>query len=419
MPQKPPRTTRDAGAESLYPDEHRAAIGVQMGATNAEGPPRSPLESGTVRVIVAPDSLKGSIPARDAARAIAAGWSEVRPDDTLLLTQMADGGEGTLDAVEASHPGAVRHAAIVRGPQARSVRAVWLMLEDGTAVIEMAQSSGLPLVDDLDPTGAHTYGVGETIAAALDAGADRIIVGLGGSASTDGGTGALAALGARFLDAAGQPVALGGAGLEALDRIELDGLRPAPARGVLCLSDVTSPLLGAHGAAAVFGPQKGADPDRVRELDAGLARLAALLGDSGNQPGDGAAGGTSFGLRAVWGAELRPGADEIAALTGLANELTANDFLITGEGKFDHTSLQGKVVGHLLRLADARGAITGIVAGQAEDPRADPDARSLVTLTELAGSSANAMADPERWLRAAGAELASRGAWGPASPASL
>tara|TARA_B100000749_G_scaffold159620_2_gene122655 strand:- start:897 stop:2036 length:1140 start_codon:yes stop_codon:yes gene_type:complete len=371
------------------------------------------LESGLVRVIVAPDSLKGTVSARDAARAIAAGWRELRTQDTVTLKPMADGGEGTLDAVETSHPGAVRHAAVVRGPQMREVHAEWLMLDDGTAVVEMAQSSGLPLVDELDPMGSHTFGVGELIAAALDAGADRLIVGLGGSASTDGGAGALAALGARFLDSAGRPVPLGGGGLAELDRIVLDDLRPAPPRGVVCLSDVTAPLRGAHGAAAVFGPQKGATAVQVRELDRSLARLAALLGDSGNEAGDGAAGGTSFGLRAAWGAQLRPGADQLAALTGLTDELSEGDVLITGEERFDRTSLQGKVVGHLLELAQSYGATVCIVAGQAEDPRSNPDSRGLVTLTELAGGSANAIAEPERWLRAAGAELAAREPWEP------
>lgn len=361
-----------------------------------------------MRVIVAPDSLKGTVSAQDAARAIAEGWRHVRAEDSVLLNPMADGGEGTLDAVESSHPGAVRHQAVVRGPQTRSVRAEWLMLADGTAVIEMAQSSGLPLVNELDPLGAHTFGVGELIAAALDAGAERLVVGLGGSASTDGGTGALAALGARFLDADGAPIRLGGGGLAAVERIELDDLRPPPVRGVVCLSDVTSPLLGDRGAAAVFGPQKGADAAQVRELEAGLARLAALLHDGGAQPGDGAAGGTSFGLRAAWGAELRPGAHELAALTGLAAELAADDILITGEGRFDRTSLEGKVVGHLLQLAQSRGATVRIVAGQADDPPSTLDPQRLVTLTELAGGSANAIAEPVRWLRAAGAELASR-----------
>lgn len=336
-----------------------------------------------MRVVVAPDSFKGSIAAHDAAAAISAGWRSVRPGDEVVELPQADGGEGTLDAIEAAIPDAVRRqAGMVTGPDGRPVSGEWLELPDGTAVVELAQCSGLALMERLDPLGATTRGLGEVIAAALDAGAPSLVIALGGSASTDGGAGALAALGAR----------------------------PAPPGGVTLLTDVTAPLLGAHGAAAVFGPQKGATPSDVAALELRLRDWAARFDADPATPGSGAAGGTAFGFLAAWNARIEPGAPAIARLTGLTRAVEAADILITGEGAFDDTSSAGKVTGHALRLASENGLRVVVIAGRvATEPRL-PDGRptASVSLVDLAGSPAAAMAGPARWLTSAGARAATQ-----------
>ena len=218
-------------------------------------------------VVIAPDSFKGTIGAAAAAEALAAGWRRERPDSELRLMPMADGGEGTVDAFAAAVPGAQRMPVTVTGP------------EDGR-VVELANTSGIELLGTpplLHAFDAHTRGFGEAIAAALAHGVSRLVLGIGSSSSTDGGTGMLTALGARFTDAAGRPVARGARGLDAVTAADLLGLAPLPPGGVTVLSDVTNPLFGPRGAAAIFGPQKGAGADDIPVLDAGLARLAALV----------------------------------------------------------------------------------------------------------------------------------------------
>jgi len=355
------------------------------------------------RIVVAPDSLKGSLDAAPAADAIARGWRSVRPDDELVLLPQADGGEGTLDAIASAVPGArVEDAGPVTGPDGRTVEGHWLLLPDGTAVVELAQPSGLPLMAAPDARGATTRGLGEVIARALDGGAHRLVIGLGGSASTDGGAGALTALGLRLLDADGADLAAGGGALVGLARVDATALRPAPAGGVRLLSDVTAPLLGPTGAAAVFGPQKGADADDVAVLDAALARFAALLGGDPGAPGAGAAGGTGYGFAAAWGATLEPGSTAIAELTGLTAAIAGADVLLTGEGRFDATSRTGKVVGNALALVEGTTVRAGVIAGRVD---ADPGCWSAA-LVDLAGSVDDAIRDPARWLEAAGAAAA-------------
>jgi glycerate kinase len=359
-----------------------------------------------VRVILAPDSLKGTVSARHAAVALARGWSAVRPDDELVLLPLADGGEGTVDAFAAASPDAKLRTTRVTGPDGREVEASWLLLADGTAVTELAESSGLPLMAAPDPLGASTSGLGEVLAAALDAGAQRIVVGLGGSASTDGGAGALQALGARLLGRDGRAVPPGGGALLDLAEADLTWLAAPPPGGVTLLCDVTAPLLGPAGAAHVFGPQKGATPEQVALLDDALARLSALLAGEPDAAGMGAAGGTAYGLAAAWGAHIAPGARTVAELAGLPSALTGADLVITGEGRFDRTSLTGKVVGGVVELASAAGVPVAIVAGSiGGDPPAS--VRVAVSLTELAESVDSAIAEPERWLEAAGRQLAS------------
>jgi glycerate kinase len=359
-------------------------------------------------IVIAPDSFKGSLSAREVADAIAAGWRTIRPGDAITVIPQADGGEGTLDAIETAVAGAVRRdAGAVTGPDGRPTRGEWLELPDGVAVVELAQSSGLPLMQTLDPLGATTRGLGEVIRSALDAGATSLVVGLGGSASTDGGAGALAALGLRLTDAAGLPLADGGAALADLAAVDASGLRPAPPGGVTLLSDVTAPLLGDSGAAAVFGPQKGATPEQVAQLDAALARFADVLGGDPAQAGAGAAGGTGYGFAAAWSATVHSGADYLASLSGLADAVESADLVILGEGRFDSQSLGGKVVGQLLQLAEANGVPAAVIAGQVTTS-ATIAGRPVWTsaLAELAGSVEGAIAEPATWLRAAGADAA-------------
>ncbi|MDV6280139.1 glycerate kinase [Rhodococcus jostii] len=363
-------------------------------------------KSAPMRVVFAPDSFKGSINAIELADALAAGWAAVRPRDELVLLPQADGGEGTLDAIASCHPHVTWHSVSgVRGPDGRRTTGRWLRLDDGTAVVELAQMSGLPLMNALDAGGASTTGLGQVIAAALDAGAKSLLIGLGGSASTDGGAGALRALGARLLDRHGRDIGDGGAALSELDTIDVAGLRVLPPGGVELLSDTTAVLCGSHGAAHVFGPQKGADPQLRVLLDGALQRFADRLGAvtavRPDQPGAGAAGGTGFGL-AAWGGRLVPGSARIADLTGLSDEFGRADVIVTGEGRFDETSLTGKLVGSVLARCADTNTRSVVVAGQlAATP---PDAS--ISLTALAGSAENAIAETERWARHAGTAAA-------------
>lgn len=357
-------------------------------------------------IVFAPDSFKGSIGAAAAASALARGWADMRPHDTAVLLPMADGGEGTLDAFAAAVPGAERVPVRVDGPDGRVRDAAWLRLPDDTAVIELASTSGIELLGDQRlPWDADTRGFGQAIAAALDAGALRLVLGIGSSASTDGGTGMLAALGARFLDASGADVSRGARGLSSIERVDLDGLRPPPPQGVIVLSDVTNPLLGERGAAAVFGPQKGLDAAGIESADAALAAFSRLVEADPAAPGAGAAGGTGFALLA-WGARLVPGSAEVAELIDLRTALSAASVVVTGEGSFDVQSAGGKAPAQVAALAAAVGVPVALVAGRIA-PDADTSGfAASASLTALAGSAEAALADPARWLRAAGAALA-------------
>ena len=359
------------------------------------------------RVVVAPDSFKGTASAADAAAALAAGWRRVRPDDELLLRPMADGGEGTLDAFASAVPGARRIAVRVRGPVNEPVETHWLLLPDGTGIVELAATSGITLLDPLAPLDAHTAGFGEAIAAALDAGVFRLLLALGGSASTDGGVAALAVLGGRFADASGRPIRHGNRGLGTLHRVDLSALRPLPEGGATILGDVANPLLGSSGAAAVFGPQKGADAAMVAVLDENLAWLVRRMPPSmrplAEVPGAGAAGGTGFGLLA-WGASMGGGAALVAEAARLPDAITGADLVITGEGRFDGQSEAGKAPAEVAELAGTAGVPVVLVAGAiTAEPRGFA---ASVALSDLAGSDAAAMAEPLRWLERAGAELA-------------
>jgi glycerate kinase len=356
-----------------------------------------------MRVLIAPDSFKGSATAQQAAEAIGDGWRSVRPDDAIRTLPLADGGEGSAAAIVGASTGAIEIPCPATGPAGDQVSASWWLLADGTAVVELAAASGLPQLTTKDALNAQTTGFGELLlAATTDSRVDRIIATLGGSAATDGGTGALRAIGARFLDHHGDELPAGGAALNHLASVDVSDLRPAPPRGVELLTDVTAPLLGPTGAAAVFSPQKGANEAAVAVLEAGLRRLAAVIGGDPERPGAGAAGGTGFGLTTLWSATTTPGADRIGRLVGLPSALAAADLVITGEGRFDAQSTTGKVVGHLLELLT--GQPVALVAGQIEGDHGRFD--RAVALDELAGSAQEAMRQTERWLRAAGAQLA-------------
>lgn len=323
-----------------------------------------------MKVLIAPDSFKESLSARAVAEAIAAGWARVYPDAELRLCPMADGGEGTVEAVLAATGGA-RQQTEVAGPLGDRVVATWGLLPGQRAVIEMAEASGLHRVEPArrDVLSASSFGTGELIRAALDAGVRRIVLGLGGSATNDGGAGLLCALGVRMLDIDGQELPPGGAALAQLRHIDLTGLDTRLAQvEVLVAADVDNPLCGPRGASAVFGPQKGASPAQVEQLDAALAHyadvMAATLGeDLRDQPGVGAAGGLGFAARAVLKAAFQPGVQLVAELAGLVEALEDADLVITGEGRLDGQSLHGKTPVGVARLARAAGVPVIALAG--------------------------------------------------------
>ncbi|MFI8610498.1 glycerate kinase [Pseudomonas sp. NPDC077649] len=323
-----------------------------------------------MKIVIAPDSFKESLSAPEVAVAIARGWQQVFPDAECLLRPMADGGEGTVDALLAA-VGGERRECRVRGPMGAPVAAHWGWLGQGTAVIEMAAASGLHWVprEQRDARLASSFGTGELILQALDAGATRIILGLGGSATNDGGAGLLQALGVRFLDVAGRELAPGGAALAALDQLDLSGLDARLLKAqVEVAADVDNPLCGPRGASAVFGPQKGATPAQVAELDAALGRyariVAATLGEDHAQfPGVGAAGGLGFAARALLKASFRPGIELVAELSGLAEAVLGADLVITGEGRMDAQTLHGKTPVGVARVARAAGVPVIALAG--------------------------------------------------------
>ncbi|MGO1737153.1 MAG: glycerate kinase [Leucobacter sp.] len=377
-----------------------------------------------VRVVIAPDSFKGSLAAAEVAEAIAEGWLSARPDDEVMQLPLADGGEGTLAAFAAALPDAARMPVSVSGPVGESVDSEWLFLPRSDSrphslgVVELANTSGIELLpDELQPFEAHTLGFGEAIRAALEHGVDGLVLAIGSSASTDGGSGMLRALGARITRVSGAEIGLGAKGLGAVYAADLSGLLPLPAAGVTVLTDVTAPLFGSHGAAAVFGPQKGLSPLDVPVVDDGLRRYAEVMSAVAGTPeaameaGAGAAGGTGFGLL-LWGATLMPGASRVAELVDLAGNCAGADVVITGEGRFDAQSALGKVPGLALEYAASAGARPILIAGDIADDLASTSALeqfgASLSLTELAGSREDALARPAHWLHRAAREAARR-----------
>ncbi|MFB8371355.1 glycerate kinase [Pseudarthrobacter sp. NPDC055928] len=355
-----------------------------------------------MRIVIAPDKFKGSLSAPDVCRYLERGLQAAAGNNLdILRIPVADGGEGTLDAAVGS--GFTRQSATVSGPTGQPVEADFAV-RGHEAVIEMAAASGLALVpqvasggqpDSASATTATSLGTGQLIRAALDAGCRRIVLGVGGSANTDGGAGLLQGLGARFLDAAGNELPAGGAALANLHRIDFTGFEPrlVETRFVLA-SDVDNPLLGPQGAAAVFGPQKGATPQDVELLDTALARFVEVLAReigfraerAAEAPGAGAAGGVGYAAIAVLAASRRPGIDVVLEFTQLAHRIAGADLVITGEGSLDEQSLLGKTPMGVARAAAAAGIPVVAVCGRttlSPDQQQDSGFRQVYPLTAL------------------------------------
>lgn len=324
-----------------------------------------------MKIVIAPQAFKGSLSALQAADAIANGAQRVFPDAQLTRVPIADGGDGTLDAL-INATGGTFHEANVTGPLGSPVDARWGVLGDGmTTIIEAAQACGLALLSDneRDPLTTTTYGVGELIKHALDAGYRKILIGLGGSSTNDGGAGLAMALGARLLDANEKPITHGGQALLNLATIDVSGLDPRlNGTDLIIASDVTNPLCGPTGASTTFGPQKGASPEDVTILDSALAHLAGIIErdigvDVMDMPGGGAAGGMGAGLVAFLGAKIEWGADIVCEAVGLDGHLANADLVVTGEGRLDWQTAYNKAPVAVARLAAARSIPVLGVAG--------------------------------------------------------
>lgn len=366
------------------------------------------------RVLLAPDKFKGTLTAAQVADHLGAGIRSVRPDVEITVIPVSDGGDGLLDAAVRSGFEVVPVRA--SGPTGLAGDTSYAR-RGAEAVVEMAEVCGLARLpgDVPAPATASSRGVGEVIAAALDAGVTRILLGIGGSASTDGGAGMVRALGARILDPSGAELAEGGGALEKVDRLDLSGLHAGLSEATVTVAcDVDNPLCGPSGAAAVYGPQKGADPDLVSFLDRSLAAwadvVAAATGhDRRDQPGAGAAGGVGFGAISVLGASLRPGAEVVQELTGLHDALADVDLVVTGEGSLDTQTLHGKAPVGVAEAARAAGVPVIAVAGRCLLDRATLDRAGIgavYALTDVASDPRESFDAPGPLLEGIGARIA-------------
>jgi glycerate kinase len=374
-----------------------------------------------VKILIAPDKFKGSMRASDVAAHVAAGISAVSPAAQVITVPVADGGDGTLDAAVAA---GFRLVPVTgQGPTGEPVDTGYAR-KGGTAVVELADACGLVRLPRgvLAPLTASSTGFGQVIAAALNGGCRRLVLAIGGSASTDGGAGMLTALGARLLDAGGHQVEAGGGGLEHVDRVDLSRLHPGLADAeVVLASDVDNPLLGDHGAAAVYGPQKGATPDDVARLDGALrvwsGAVARALdipeGESGHPAADGAgagaAGGVGFAAVAVLRATARPGIDLMLELTGFGAHLAGADLVITGEGSLDEQTLHGKAPAGVAAAARAAGVAVVAVAGRnllSQEQLTDAGVRHAYVLTDIEPDVQRCIDDPGPLLEQLGRRIA-------------
>jgi len=328
-----------------------------------------------MKIVIAPQGFKGNLTALEVARAIETGVKRIVPDAETVLKPMADGGEGTVQALVDATGGEMMSTEVT-GPLQERVKARWGILSDKTtAVIEMASASGLPLVptEKRNPFIATTYGTGELIRAALDHGCRKLIIGVGGSATNDGGAGMAQALGARFLDADGKELPFGGAALARLAQIDISNMDPRLADFEVTLaSDVNNPLCGPKGASAIYGPQKGATPDMVKQLDAALWHYADVIKrdldiDLREVPGAGAAGGLGLGLMVFLKARMVPGIDVVIKATNLVADLKGAELVFTAEGRIDRQSAMGKVPTGVAMAAKKFGATVIALAGEVAD----------------------------------------------------
>ena len=367
-----------------------------------------------MRVLVAPDKFRGTLTAVQAAEAVEAGWHRRRPGDEIVLVPMADGGEGTMEALIGAL-GGQKVSITVPGPLGDPTPAPFALVPtaDGMlGVVEMAQASGLGLIgqERRAPRRTSTRGTGELMVAAIEGGARRLLVCLGGSATNDGGAGMASALGVRFLGVRGDELSPGGEALLQLTRIDASLLHHGLAGvAVIGACDVDNPLTGPAGASAVYGPQKGASPDDVWVLDRALGHLAAVVHrdlaiDLKDEPGAGAAGGLGFGLMAFCGARLRRGVDVVMEALDLPARVAGADLVLTGEGSLDAQSLRGKVPAGVLGAASAAGVPAAVVCGRAE---VAPPGVPVFSLVERVGEEA-ALDDARRSLELVAGELAAR-----------
>jgi glycerate 2-kinase len=375
-----------------------------------------------MKVLVAPNAFKGTLTASQAAAAIALGVRDVFPQAEVVEVPVADGGDGTVEALVSAHHG--KYSSVeVEGPVGDPVRAVFGTIEAGrTGVVELASSSGLALLSDgrRDPRQASTYGFGQLLQAVRRAGVGQIIAGIGGSATNDGGAGMAQALGYRLLDAAGHELPRGGAALARLDRIDPASFDPGwLAMNVKVACDVTNPLTGPQGASAVYGPQKGADEAAVRELDAALAHFAVVIErDLGKgvaeAPGAGAAGGAGAGLMAFLDARLIPGAPLIVTASGFDEKIRGADLVITGEGRVDSQTAYGKAPGEVAKRAQAARIPVLLIAGSKApgwEAMRDLGITAVVTLDEEGDNLQQLIGDAGEMLRRAAGRACLERAW--------
>jgi len=367
-----------------------------------------------MKIVIAPDKFKGSLTATEVAAAIAAGLRSELPAAELVAIPVADGGDGTVDAAVAA--GFERVPVTVDGPTGEPVRASYARRGE-VAVVELATACGLMRLPGgrREPLTASSFGAGQAVAASLEAGARRIIFGVGGSASTDGGAGLLQALGARVLDTRGEPLARGGTALRDVAALDLAGLHPALGPSTVTLAtDVANPLTGPDGAAEVYGPQKGASPEQVAELADGLRRWAAVVAEAtgtdwSQAPGAGAAGGVGFAALAVLGAEPQPGIGLVLDLVDFGAALDGAALVITGEGSLDTQTLAGKAPVGVARAAARRGIPVVAVAGRSTLTAAQLAAAGIsavYTLSDLEPDPARSSAGASLLLRRVGQALA-------------
>jgi glycerate kinase len=374
-----------------------------------------------MKILIAPDKFKGSMRASDVAARVAAGISSVTPDAELVTLPVADGGDGTLDAAVAA--GFALVPVTVDGPTGEPVDTGYAR-QGESAVIELADACGLVRLPGgtLAPLTASSTGFGQVIAAALDAGCRRLVLAIGGSASTDGGAGMLTALGAQVRDADGVDLAPGGGGLEHVAEVDFSKLHPdLSGAEVVLASDVDNPLLGDHGAAAVYGPQKGATPDDVARLDGALrawsGAVARALGATENAsghpaadtPGAGAAGGVGFAAIAALGATARPGIDLMLELTGFATHLSGADLVVTGEGSLDEQTLHGKAPAGVAAAARAAGVPVVTVSGRnllTEQQLTAAGVRKAYALTDIEPDVGKCISEPGPLLERLGRSIA-------------